>query len=152
GSSNFPSLEDQKLADLVWKRLKLEMEPIGPVDLKRIKAFGYEGGMRLTMSKGYVVQGQFDDGDILVGLHVWPTRNMTDVAQVLNRPDLAELSPLKFYVVRREMVAAIAEGKGIEGDVVRTGRTSVNLGDNTGSFGSTNQNESPVASNQIKPN
>ena len=40
------------------------------------------------------------NGDILVGLHVWPTTSLRDVAGVLNRNDIARLSPLKFYVVR----------------------------------------------------
>ena len=40
-------------------------------------------------------------GDILVGLHVWPTTSLKDVAEVLRRDDLAELNPLKFYAIRR---------------------------------------------------
>jgi beta-lactamase regulating signal transducer with metallopeptidase domain len=157
GSSKFPSLEDQKLADLVWKRLTLEMEPIGQVDLKRVKAFGYDGGMRLAdiryANKDSVVQGQFTDDDILVGLHVWPTRNMKDVAEVLNRPDLADLTPLKFYVVGREQHSTIADSQEqVQEDVVRTGRISVNLGDNSASLGTTYQSAPPVASDPNKPN
>jgi beta-lactamase regulating signal transducer with metallopeptidase domain len=156
GSSNFPSLEDQKLTDLVWKRLKLEMEPIGPVDLKRIKAFGYEGGMRIASfayAKDSVVQGHFTDDDILVGLHVWPTRNMKDITEILSRSDLADLSPLKFYVVTREGHSTIADSpQQVEGDVVHTGRISVSLGDNSKSSGITYQNAAPVASDPNQPN
>ena len=39
-------------------------------------------------------------GDILVGLHVWPVANLKDVAQILDRDDLMQLDPLKFYIVR----------------------------------------------------
>ena len=39
-------------------------------------------------------------GDILVGMHIWETVSLDNVAYVLNRSDLAELEPLKFYIVR----------------------------------------------------
>ena len=129
----FPSLEDQKLADLAWKRMQLELEPIGAEDLKRVQALGYEGGVKVAAG-GAGVQGQLvriQADDILVGLHAWPTTSMKDVAAVLNRDDLAELNPLKFYVVRQEMVGGTPENP-IVGDVVHTGRVSASFG---GGFG-----------------
>src|SRR5262249_5483813 len=39
---HFPSLEDQKLSDLAFRRLGLELEPIGGDDLQRVKALGYD--------------------------------------------------------------------------------------------------------------
>ena len=39
-------------------------------------------------------------GDILVGMHIWETVSLENVAYVLNRPDFAELEPLKFYILR----------------------------------------------------
>ena len=100
----FPSLEDQKLADLAWKRLSLELEPIGEEDLKRVKALGYDGGLKVVVGSAGIQDGdaRIQVGNILVGLHVWPTPTMKDLAQILNRDDLAELNPLKFYVVRNE--------------------------------------------------
>ena len=103
----FPSLEEQKLADLAWKRLDLELEPIGEQDLKRVKAVGYDGGVKVVSGTAGIQNSaiKIQTGDILVGLHVWPTRSLQDVADVLNRDDLAdELDPIKFYVVRKEMV------------------------------------------------
>jgi beta-lactamase regulating signal transducer with metallopeptidase domain len=150
GVPRFPSLEDQKLADLVWKRLRLEVVPIGPVEMKRVKALGYDGGMRLTNSDyakaEAVVQGSLSDDDILVGLHVWPTRNMKDVAEVLNRPDLAELSPLKFYVVRREQIGVVGnqEQTPICDDVVYTGRIKAADGESRSSRPTTNAQPIPV--------
>ncbi len=55
---------------------------------------------------------------------VWPTRSLRDVAEILNRSDLAELSPLKFYVSRR-FVNYDKDGKSTAGDALRTGRISV---------------------------
>lgn len=131
-AAKFPSLDDQKLADLAWKRLGLELEPIAGDDLQRVKAFGYDGGLKVV-GGGSAVVGNVGTpvtilpGDILVGLHVWPTTNLKDIATILNRDDLAELNPLKFYVVRRipeRMGGSPADpGK----DNVITGRINVEL-------------------------
>lgn len=39
-------------------------------------------------------------GDVLVGMHIWETISLDNVVYVLNRNDLGELMPLKFYIVR----------------------------------------------------
>ncbi len=57
--AKFPSLEDQKLADLVWKRLQIELEPIGTDDLKRVNALGYDGGLRIVEFKAQVIAPWF---------------------------------------------------------------------------------------------
>jgi hypothetical protein len=121
----FPSLEEQKLADLAYRMLHLELEPIGEDDLKRVQALGYDGGVRVanqphSMSPAH----ELVFADIVVGLHVWPTTSLNDIADVLSRDDLAELNPLKFYVLR-------AENEPVTGttgtDQVVTGRIAVNL-------------------------
>ena len=101
--AHFPSLEEQKLADEAWKALGLELGPISEKDLRRVKALGYDGGLRVANdgSSAAFRRSDVQTGDLLVGLHVWPTTSLKDVAKVLNRDDLAELIPLKFYVVRR---------------------------------------------------
>jgi beta-lactamase regulating signal transducer with metallopeptidase domain len=120
-AARFPSLEDQKLVDLAYKRLQLELEPLGDDDLKRVQALGSEGGVKVT---GSSASGGIRLDDILVGLHVWPTTSLNAVAEVLQRDDLAELSPLKFYIVRSEMTGGSPD-QPIIGDVVETGRISV---------------------------
>jgi hypothetical protein len=123
-NNKFPSLEDQKLADLAWKRLGWELKPIQEVDRKRVQALGYESGVFVldTSETGGLVR----PFDILVGLHVWPTANLRDVANVLNREDIASLSPLMFYVVKPARITS-PEGKSREQDTVITGRISVNV-------------------------
>ena len=113
----FPSLEDQKLADKIYRRMGLELEPIGEEDLKRVKALGYDGGLKTTHGAGGIQWS-----DILVGLHVWPTTRLKDVVDILNRDDLTELNPLKFYVVHRNQQYP----DGSVGDEVVAGRISVN--------------------------
>jgi hypothetical protein len=121
----FPSLEEQKLADLAYRMLHLELEPIGEDDLKRVQALGYDGGVRVanqphSMSPAH----ELVFADIVVGLHVWPTTSLNDIADVLSRDDLAELNPLKFYVLRAENEPV----RGTTGaDQVVTGRIAVNL-------------------------
>lgn len=102
-TGKFPSLEEQKLADLAWKRLGLELELIGDDDLQRVKALGYDGGVKVTgfqFGRYGVGEDGIESNDILVGLHAWPTTSLQAVAEVLNRDDLEELNPLKYYVVR----------------------------------------------------
>lgn len=131
----FPSLEDQKLADLAWKRLGIELEQISGDDLNRVQAVGFEGGLKVT-STGIELQQQqqrqqgIHKGDILVGLHVWSTTNLKQVAEVLNRDDLAELNPLKYYVVRLGLpLRAANEYRAGDGppevDTVLSGRLNV---------------------------
>ena len=122
-NSKFPSLEDQKLADLAYKRLGLELENLNDTDLKRVKDLGYEGGVKVVGLSGSVsMQGAMGANDILVGLHAWPTTSLKDISQILNRDDFAELIPLKYYVIHQQT------GFGGAGpDEVQTGRISVNM-------------------------
>ena len=122
----FPSLEDQKLVDLALKRLNVELEAIDAEELKRVQALGYDGGVKVAAVGGSM---QLQMGDLLVGLHVWPTTSMKDVATVLERDDLAELNPLKFYVVRQELASDLEHPNGITKDFVHTGRLTVQFED-----------------------
>lgn len=156
-SSKFPSLEDQKLADLAWKRLNLELEPIANDDLKLVKALGYDGGVKVV-SGSAGIQGsneRIQPADILVGLHVWPTMSMKDVATVLDRDDLSELNPLKFYVVRHEQTGPPSADNPNEmtfRDVVHTGRLTVqNPGGGFGGSRTKPTRNAPSASSDAWP-
>ena len=39
-------------------------------------------------------------GDVLVGMHIWETTTLDNVAYILKRPDFADLSPVKFFILR----------------------------------------------------
>jgi beta-lactamase regulating signal transducer with metallopeptidase domain len=101
----FPTLEEQRAADLAYKLLGMELEKLGKEELERVKAKGYEGGLRVTNAMGIdagrgAMPSPLINGDILVGLHVWPTKSLQEVNEILTRDDLDQLSPLKFYVIR----------------------------------------------------
>ncbi|MCI0331924.1 MAG: DUF1559 domain-containing protein [Planctomycetes bacterium] len=167
--AKFPSLDDQKLADVAWKRLRWELEPIGDDDLKRVQTLGYEGGLKVghgsavrrrVFGDGFGGGGEaIQVGDILVGLHVWPTTTMKSVAELLSRDDLAELSPLKFYAVRREGDGPAEKNPAGEimppADIVITGRVSVQFGSGFGGMGTgpgrTEQTPSIIGPAQSQP-
>jgi beta-lactamase regulating signal transducer with metallopeptidase domain len=90
----FPTLEDQRAADLAYKLLGVELEKLNSEELERVKAKGYQGGLRVGAN------GMLAEHDILVGLHVWPTESLDQITEILTRKDLDQLSPLKFYVIR----------------------------------------------------
>jgi hypothetical protein len=129
--SLFPTLEEQRAVDRAYKMLRVELETLSAEDLARVKAQGYPGGLRVAAlsfpfgSEGGQLVGT---GDLLVGLHVWPTPTLEAVSEILSREDLSRLSPLKFYVIRKEL-RGVRNKQGNESDVIDklvTGRIQVN--------------------------
>ena len=39
-------------------------------------------------------------GDVLVGMHIWETVTLENVAYILKRPDFASLTSVKFFILR----------------------------------------------------
>ena len=39
-------------------------------------------------------------GDVLVGMHIWETVSLDNVAYILKRPDFTTLNPVKFFILR----------------------------------------------------
>jgi serine protease Do len=39
-------------------------------------------------------------GDVLVGMHIWETVSLENMAYILDREDLSRLDPVVFYIVR----------------------------------------------------
>ena len=107
--SPFPTLEAQRSADLAYKLLDIELEPLNKEELARVKAMKFAGGLRVSHTERSrqgipSTPSVALPGDLLVGLHVWPTTSLADVKKVLDRDDLQDLSPLKFYVIRKARV------------------------------------------------
>ena len=131
--SVFPTLEAQLSADLAYKLLGVELEQLDKEELARVKAMKFTGGLRVSKgirkSKNSTPLIAF--GDLLVGLHVWPTTSLAEVKKVLDRDDLQDLSPLKFYVIRKITEHSGRYGGGIEEsktfDKLVTGRIEVNI-------------------------
>ena len=93
----FLSLVDQKIADRAYKLLGVELEPLTQEELAIIAHHGFKSGLRVANMRR---ESGLIGGDLLVGLHVWPTTDLNAVDAILSRDDLAQLDPLKYYVVR----------------------------------------------------
>ncbi|BBO36350.1 M56 family metallopeptidase [Lacipirellula parvula] len=122
-SPSFPTLEHQKLADRAYKLLGLELEPLNPKDLERVKKLGYTGGLKVTQCTPLIRNSNPElRGGLLVGLHVWPVTDFASLNEVLQRPDLAELEPLKYYaIIKNESTTSSAE----QPDLLISGRLPI---------------------------
>ncbi len=89
------------LEDRSWDVLGLRLRPLSSSELRNWNT-RYRGGLSVVEVRpgSPASQQGMREGDVLVGMHVWETVSLDNVAYVLNRPDLGELMPLKFYIVR----------------------------------------------------
>jgi serine protease Do len=87
--------------DRAWDVIGLKLTPIAADQLPAGQS-RYRGGLRVTSVRtdSPAAQQGIQRGDILVGMHVWETVSLDNVAYILNRPDFAKIEPLKFYIVR----------------------------------------------------
>ena len=62
----------------------------------------YRGGLVVTSVRdgGPASEQGIQEGDILVGLHVWETIAPDNVAYILDKAIEEHLNPIKFYVLR----------------------------------------------------
>lgn len=97
--SPFLPLEEQRIADLAYGMFQVEVAPAKEELVRVAKEKGFAGGMEVTGGE-VNWQGGLRQGDILVGLHVWPTADFDELGEVLRRDDLFEFNPLKYHVVR----------------------------------------------------
>lgn len=88
-------------ADVLWSRLGLRIAPVGEQDAS-LAGQPYRGGLRVVSVRGEspAARNGLQEGDILVGLHVWETISPDNVSYVLNHPQFSNFNPLKFYVLR----------------------------------------------------
>jgi len=88
-------------AEQVWEVLGLRLEPMPAQQFRQLRS-RYHGGLRVVEVRpdSPAAEQGMKRGDVLVGMHIWETLSLENVAYVLNRPDLKSLLPLKFYVMR----------------------------------------------------
>ncbi|MEX2186703.1 MAG: trypsin-like peptidase domain-containing protein [Pirellulales bacterium] len=85
----------------VWDTLGMKLAAISTREL-RDQLNKYRGGLKVVEVKpdGPARKQGIRTGDILVGMHVWETISLDNVEYILNRPELNEIVPVKFYIVR----------------------------------------------------
>jgi serine protease Do len=90
-----------QLADRIWESLGLR---VGPMDSQAFNRLGsrYRGGLEVKEVRpaGPAASQGMQPGDVLVGMHVWETVSLDNLAYILNRTDFDQLSPMKFYILR----------------------------------------------------
>lgn len=85
-----------------WTVWGLQLEPIAPEVFRQRFNTRYRGGLEVrgVRSASPAANQGIRPGDVLVGLHIWETISLDNVAYVLKRPDLSSFSPVKFFILR----------------------------------------------------
>lgn len=102
GSASDTSVATSDWHDLAWEILGVELKPVPGDVFRRKYRTRYRGGLtvqRVRSGSPASEQGILT-GDILVGMHIWETITMKNVAYIMNRPDFDEFTPVKFYILR----------------------------------------------------
>lgn len=92
---------DDSLNGRVWQTFGLRLQPLAPNE-KTVVGPRYRGGMRVAEVRpnSAAAQNGIQQGDILVGLHIWETVTFENVSYVVEHPQLRSFAPLKFFVLR----------------------------------------------------
>lgn len=85
-----------------WEILGLALKPIPQEEFRQQFQTSYRGGLLVTAVRpGSAAASQgIREGDVLVGMHIWETISLENVSYVINRPDFASLTPIKFFILR----------------------------------------------------
>jgi serine protease Do len=89
------------LADRMWTALGLRLAPMDETAFKELGT-RYRGGLQVIAVRGESPASQqgIRRGDVLVGMHVWETVSLENIAYILDRDDLSKFDPMIFYIVR----------------------------------------------------
>jgi len=87
--------------DPTWRKLGVRVQLISPEQVTRSHP-QLHGGLLITDVRPESVASRagFQRGDVLVGLHQWEMLSMDNIQFVLNHPDLASFSPVRFFLLR----------------------------------------------------
>jgi serine protease Do len=86
-----------------WETLGLRLRAI-PARQLRARQNRFRSGLMVTgvRPESPAEEQGIREGDILVGMHIWETASLDNVAYILNRDDLDTIQPLKFVILRGE--------------------------------------------------
>lgn len=87
--------------DRCWQEVGLRLEPLAGGTVQKLQS-RYRGGLLVAEVRdaGPAAEQGIRKGDILVGLHVWETIALDNMAYILDRAEAEHLNPIKFYVLR----------------------------------------------------
>lgn len=92
----------QSASSMSWQLLGMELETIAPEQFHRKFQTRYRGGLSIANVRpnSAAAQQGIRRGDVLVGMHIWETVSLENVNYILNHPDFAQHSPVKFFILR----------------------------------------------------
>lgn len=85
-----------------WDVLGVELKAISTDEFRKSHQTRYRGGLTVTAVRpnSPAADQGITPGDVLVGIHLWETVSLDNVAFILKRPDFSSLSPVKFFILR----------------------------------------------------
>ncbi len=95
------------VSDIAWTMLGIRAKSVAEPTIRRLNSrmrTNYRGGLYISaVRRGSPADDQgIQPGDVLLGIHGWQTSSMTDLAGILEHPDMQSGPRAKFYIVRRE--------------------------------------------------
>jgi serine protease Do len=87
--------------DVIWRRLGIKVDAVAAESVARVNK-DLRGGLLIidVNPDSPAARAGFQKGDVLIGLHQWETITSDNVAFVLNHPDLASFSPVRYFLIR----------------------------------------------------
>ena len=84
-----------------WQELGLRVALVPAANVQKLQS-RYRGGLVVAEVRpdGPASEQGIREGDILVGLHVWETIAVDNIAYILDKAEADHLNPIKFYVLR----------------------------------------------------
>ncbi|MCD0461497.1 trypsin-like peptidase domain-containing protein [Roseiconus lacunae] len=101
------SQQGQGSSDAAWSVIGIRAKPISQSAMNRLNArmrTPYRGGLMITSVRtgSEAAEQGIQVGDVLLGIHNWQTASLSDLAGILDHPDIKKGPKAKFYIVRRE--------------------------------------------------
>ncbi|MCO8123746.1 trypsin-like peptidase domain-containing protein [Stieleria sp. TO1_6] len=94
-------------SETAWAVIGIRAKPVGQSAMSRLNArmrTPYRGGLYITAVRpgSAAAEEGIQVGDVLLGIHGWQTASVSDLAGILEHPDMRQGPRAKFYIVRRE--------------------------------------------------
>ncbi|MBN2477160.1 MAG: trypsin-like peptidase domain-containing protein [Pirellulales bacterium] len=90
------------MPDPAWELFGMQLKVIPSKQFRETYRTRYRGGLAVTDVRpgSPAAHRGIRSGDVLVGMHVWETVSVDNIAYIVNRPDFSGLSPIKFFILR----------------------------------------------------
>lgn len=89
------------LNERVWGTLGIKLSPMNDSEFKQLNS-RYQGGLRVldVRKSSPAWQQGIRTGDVLVGMHIWETTSLENIAYILEREEVTKNEPVIFYIIR----------------------------------------------------